>query len=56
MIFEMPRSSARIAARRRQRFTENVEEYYLPKWFREHADSHAPAVWREFKSAELLRL
>lgn len=45
-----------LAARRRQRFTENVEEYYLPKWFREHADSHTPAVWREFKSAELLRL
>jgi hypothetical protein len=45
-----------LAARRRQRFTENVEEYYLPKWFREHADSHSPTVWRGFKSAELLQL
>ena len=45
-----------LAARRRQRFTENVEEYYLPKWFRQHADSHSPTIWREFKSAELLGL
>lgn len=45
-----------LAARRRQRFTENVEEHYLPKWFREHADSHSPTVWSAFKSAEVLGL
>jgi hypothetical protein len=35
-----------LAARRRQRFTENVEEFYLPQWFWSHSDSHEPTIWQ----------
>lgn len=35
-----------LAARRRQLFTENVEETLLPRWFFQHGDSHDPDTWR----------
>lgn len=34
-----------LAARRRQRFTENVEEFWLDRWFVSHGDSHDPQTW-----------
>lgn len=45
-----------LAARRPQRFTENVEEHYLPHWFFNHGDSHDPALWRKEESARRLKL
>ncbi len=45
-----------LAARRRQFFTENVEENYLPRWFRAHSDSHDPDVWKAEGSKAKLRL
>ena len=35
-----------LAARRRQCFTENVDEHYINHWFRAHGDSHDPSVWQ----------
>jgi pimeloyl-ACP methyl ester carboxylesterase len=34
-----------LATRLPQRFTENVEEHYLPHWFWNHGDSHDPDIW-----------
>jgi hypothetical protein len=45
-----------LAARRAQRFTENVEEHYLPHWFWNHSDSHDPAIWRSETCPETLGL
>ncbi|HYV14852.1 MAG TPA: hypothetical protein VE972_02400 [Conexibacter sp.] len=45
-----------LAARRRQRFTENVEEHHLPRWFWHHCDSHDPHVWRDEDCVATLRL
>jgi pimeloyl-ACP methyl ester carboxylesterase len=45
-----------LAARRRQRFTENVEENYLPQWFWEHSDSHEPTKWQEHDCPTVLGL
>lgn len=45
-----------LAARRRQHFTENVEENYLPQWFTAHSDSHRPDVWRAQGCARQLGL
>jgi len=45
-----------LAARRPQRFTENVEEHYLPHWFFDHGDSHDPALWRKEDSTRKLKL
>jgi pimeloyl-ACP methyl ester carboxylesterase len=45
-----------LAARRRQRFTENVEEHVLPRWFREHGDSHDPGIWDRYGCKALLGL
>jgi pimeloyl-ACP methyl ester carboxylesterase len=45
-----------LAARRAQRFTENVEEHYLPHWFWNHSDSHDPALWRSERCPEALGL
>lgn len=45
-----------LAARRPQRFTENVEEHYLPHWFLNHGDSHDPVIWRREDSARRLKL
>jgi pimeloyl-ACP methyl ester carboxylesterase len=45
-----------LAARRAQRFTENVEEHYLPHWFWNHGDSHDPALWRSERCPEALGL
>jgi hypothetical protein len=45
-----------LAARRRQRFTENVEENYIPRWFVDHGDSHDPSVWADGSWAAALRL
>jgi pimeloyl-ACP methyl ester carboxylesterase len=45
-----------LAARRAQRFTENVEEHYLPHWFWNHSDSHDPALWRSERCSEALGL
>jgi len=47
---------ALLAARRRQLFTENVEEFHLPKWFVNHGDSHDPAVWQAERSKANLGL
>ena len=44
------------AARRRQYFTENVEENYLPYWFWRHDDSHNPEIWQSEKCPEMLGL
>jgi len=45
-----------LAARRAQRFTENVQEHHLPHWFWNHSDSHDPAIWRNEGCAEALNL
>lgn len=45
-----------LAARRRQRFTENVEENHLPQWFWRHGDSHSSEVWRDLRCAAQLTL
>lgn len=45
-----------LAARRRQTFTENVEENHLPQWFWRHGDSHSPEVWRDLRCAAQLAL
>ena len=45
-----------LAARRRQYFTENVEENYLPYWFWRHGDSHNPEIWQSEKCPEMLDL
>ena len=45
-----------LAARRRQYFTENVEENYLPYWFWRHGASHSPEIWQHEKCAEMLGL
>lgn len=45
-----------LAARRRQFFTENVEENYLPGWFWQHSDSHNPEIWQSEKCPEMLGL
>jgi pimeloyl-ACP methyl ester carboxylesterase len=45
-----------LAARRRQKFTENVDEHYLPGWFWSHADSHDPEVWTAHGCATSLGL
>jgi Alpha/beta hydrolase family len=45
-----------LAARRRQYFTENVEENYLPGWFFRHSDSHNPEIWQSEKCPEMLGL
>jgi hypothetical protein len=45
-----------LAARRRQYFTENVEENYLPYWFWRHDDSHNPEIWHSEKCPEMLGL
>lgn len=45
-----------LAARRRQRFTENVEENHLPFWFWHHGDSHSPGVWEQHDCARVLGL
>jgi hypothetical protein len=45
-----------LAARRRQYFTENVEENYLPYWFWRHDDSHNPEIWQSEKCPEMLCL
>lgn len=45
-----------LAARRRQRFTENVEEHWLPQWFVSHSDSHDPAVWDAEACKDMLKL
>jgi hypothetical protein len=46
----------RLAARRRQRFTENVEENYIPRWFVDHGDSHNSSVWADGSWATTLKL
>jgi alpha-beta hydrolase superfamily lysophospholipase len=45
-----------LAARRRQYFSENVEENYLPYWFWRHDDSHNPEIWQSEKCPEMLGL
>jgi pimeloyl-ACP methyl ester carboxylesterase len=45
-----------LAARRRQYFTENVEENYIPQWFWHHSDSHEPGLWRKGEYPQLLGL
>lgn len=45
-----------LAARRRQRFTENVEEFYLPQWFWSHSDSHEPTIWQAGDWSNVLEL
>jgi len=45
-----------LAARRRQYFTENVEENYLPYWFWRHRSSHDPEIWQSEKCSEMLGL
>ena len=45
-----------LAARRRQQFTENVEENHLPMWFWRHGDSHSPKVWDDLRCAAQLFL
>jgi pimeloyl-ACP methyl ester carboxylesterase len=45
-----------LAARRRQYFTENVDENYLPGWFWWHSDSHNPEIWHSEKCPEMLGL
>ena len=45
-----------LAARRRQYFTENVAENYLPYWFWRHGDSHDPKIWQSEKCPEVLGL
>jgi len=45
-----------LAARRRQYFTENVEENYLPYWFWRHSSSHDPEIWQSEKCSEMLGL
>lgn len=34
-----------LAARSKQRFTANVDEYWLDSWFVHHASSHDAAIW-----------
>jgi hypothetical protein len=43
-----------MAARRRQLFTENVEENHLPFWFWRHEYSHDPAIWDGYGCGSLL--
>lgn len=45
-----------LAARRRQYFTENVEENYMPQWFWNHSDSHDSGLWRKGEYPQLLSL
>jgi len=45
-----------LAARRRQHFTENVEENYIPQWFWSHSDSHDAELWRKDKYPQALGL
>lgn len=45
-----------LAARRKQLFRENVEEFHVPRWFVNHADSHEPNVWTTFGLAALAAL
>lgn len=45
-----------LAARRRQRFTENVDEHYLPRWFWSHSDSHDPLIWTSEDIVKVLQL
>lgn len=45
-----------LAARRRQKFTENVEENWLPSWFVQHGDSHDPQVWLDSDCQKTLSL
>ncbi|MDQ2748867.1 MAG: hypothetical protein M3Y44_04975 [Actinomycetota bacterium] len=45
-----------LAARRRQAFNLPVAEHFLPRWFRNHADSHGVDVWNEYGAAGALGL
>jgi hypothetical protein len=45
-----------MAARRRQLFTENVEENHLPFWFWRHEYSHDPSIWKDYGCGSLLSL
>jgi pimeloyl-ACP methyl ester carboxylesterase len=45
-----------LANRRRQFFTENVEERLLPQWFVRHDATHNPAVWHHHGVKQMLGL
>lgn len=45
-----------LAARRRQRFAQNVDEHYIDRWFWNHADSHDPDIWQDEDCARILGL
>jgi hypothetical protein len=45
-----------LAARAKQRFTANVEDYCLDEWFVSHASSHDPQQWIDHKLSEALHL
>ncbi len=56
MSLRIHRDLVLLAARRRQRFTENVEEHWLPQWFVSHSDSHDPDVWDAEDCKGMLKL
>ncbi len=45
-----------LAARRRQYFSQNVDEHHMERWFWHHGDSHDPRVWQQHGWAGVLSL